>query len=57
VVIPAEARRDFGMKEGEMLLVIAGRRRRGLTLVKAEYIEEFAHRLLAEIEEGEKGKP
>ncbi len=51
-MIPVEARKDLGLQTGDMLLIIAGRRRRGLTLVKADAMKEFAEKLLAEIEEG-----
>jgi AbrB family looped-hinge helix DNA binding protein len=56
VVIPAEARKDYDMKTGDLLLVMSGRRKRGLTLVKSDEMKDFAQRLLAEIEEGGKRK-
>ena len=54
LVIPVEARKEYGINSGDLLLVMAGRRRRGLMLVKADEMHEFARRLLAEIEEGSK---
>jgi AbrB family looped-hinge helix DNA binding protein len=46
VVIPSKARKDFNIKPGDLLLVVAGRNRRGIAMVKAEAMKEFASRIL-----------
>jgi AbrB family looped-hinge helix DNA binding protein len=46
VVIPSDARKDFKIKPGDLLLVITGRNRRGLTMVKADAMKDFATRIL-----------
>jgi AbrB family looped-hinge helix DNA binding protein len=46
VVIPVKARKDFNIKPGDLLLVVAGRKRRGITMVKADAMREFASRVL-----------
>ncbi len=46
VVIPSKARRDFDIKPGDLLLVVAGRNRRGIAMVKADVMREFAARVL-----------
>ena len=46
VVIPAEARKDFNIKPGDLLLVVAGKNRRGIAMVKADAMREFASRVL-----------
>jgi len=51
VVIPSKARRDFNIKPGDLLLVLAGRNRRGLAMVKADAMREFATRLMKGLEE------
>lgn len=53
VVIPSKAREDFNIKPGDLLLVIAGRRRGGLALVKADAMKEFATRILRGLEKVE----
>lgn len=50
VVIPSKAREDFNIKPGDLLLVVAGRRRGGLGLVKADAMKEFATRILKGLE-------
>jgi AbrB family looped-hinge helix DNA binding protein len=50
VVIPSKARKDFDIKPGELLLVLAGRNRRGITMVKTDAIKEFASRVLKGLE-------
>jgi AbrB family looped-hinge helix DNA binding protein len=56
VVIPSKARKDFNIKPGDLLLVIAGRNRRGIAMVKADAMREFATRIMRGLEEvtGEK---
>jgi AbrB family looped-hinge helix DNA binding protein len=46
VVIPAKARKDFNIRPGDLLLVVAGRNRRGIAMVKADAMREFASRVL-----------
>ncbi len=46
VVIPAEARKDFNIKPGDLLLVVAGKNRRGITMVKADAMRQLASRVL-----------
>jgi AbrB family looped-hinge helix DNA binding protein len=45
VVIPKEARELFDIKPGDILLVL-GDLERGIALVKADAIQEFARRIL-----------
>jgi len=51
VVIPSKARKDFKIKPGDLLLVIAGKNRRGIAMVKADMMREFAARILRGLEE------
>ena len=51
VVIPSKARKDFKIKPGDLLLVIAGKNRRGIAMVKADMMREFATRILRGLEE------
>ena len=51
VVIPAEARKDFNIKPGDLLLVLAGRNRRGIVMVKTDAMREFASRVLRGLEQ------
>jgi AbrB family looped-hinge helix DNA binding protein len=50
IVIPARARKDFNIKPADLLLVVAGKNRRGITLVKADAMREFASRVLEGLE-------
>jgi AbrB family looped-hinge helix DNA binding protein len=50
IVIPSEARKDFNITPGDLLLVVTGPRRRGLTLIKADSMKEFLERLMRELE-------
>ena len=45
VVIPKEAREIFGIRQGDILLVL-GDVERGIALVKADALQEFARRIL-----------
>jgi len=45
IVIPKEAREIFGIVQGDILLVL-GDTERGLALVKADKIQEFARQIL-----------
>jgi len=51
VVIPARARKDFNIKPGDLLLVVAGRKRRGIAMVKTDAMREFASRVLKGLEQ------
>jgi|SRR5579884_3753818 len=41
IVIPAQARRDFGIETGEKLLIMGRARKPGLLLCKIEALREF----------------
>jgi len=56
VVIPSKARKDFDIKPGDLLLVVAGRNRRGIAMVKADVMREFAARVLKGLEESSEEK-
>jgi AbrB family looped-hinge helix DNA binding protein len=45
IVIPKEAREIFGIRQGDILLVL-GDMERGIALVKAEALQEFARKIL-----------
>jgi AbrB family looped-hinge helix DNA binding protein len=51
IVIPSKARKELNIKSGDLLLVMAGKNRRGLALVKAEMIREFANRIMHGLED------
>jgi AbrB family looped-hinge helix DNA binding protein len=51
VVIPVKARKDFDIKPGDLLLVVAGKKRRGIAIVKADAMREFASRVLKGLEQ------
>jgi len=51
IVIPSKARKDLDIKPGDLLLVMAGKNRRGLGLVKAEMVREFANRIMRGLED------
>jgi len=51
VVIPSEARRDLNIKPGDRLLVMSGRNKRGIAMVKADAMREFVNRLMRGLEE------
>jgi len=50
VVIPAQARKELYIKPGDLLLVMTGRNRRGLTLVKADAMRELAEKIMQGLE-------
>jgi AbrB family looped-hinge helix DNA binding protein len=56
IVIPSKARKDFNIKPGDLMLVITGRNRRGLTMVKADAIKDFATRILKSLNETDEEK-
>jgi AbrB family looped-hinge helix DNA binding protein len=45
IVIPVEARNNFGIKAGDKLVVI-GSDNRGIILLKADKLKEFAEKIL-----------
>ncbi|MEM3608744.1 MAG: AbrB/MazE/SpoVT family DNA-binding domain-containing protein [Candidatus Bathyarchaeia archaeon] len=51
VVIPSKARRELNIKPGDLLLVVAGRNRRSIALVKADAMREFATRIMRGLEQ------
>jgi AbrB family looped-hinge helix DNA binding protein len=50
VVIPSKARKDFNIKPGDLLLVVAGKNRHGIAMVKADAMKEFASKVLKGLE-------
>jgi AbrB family looped-hinge helix DNA binding protein len=57
VVIPAEARKELDIKPGDLLFVMAGRNRRGIAMVKADTMKEFAEKIMQGLEVTEEEKP
>ena len=53
IVIPKEARDMLGIKPGDTMLVLQGKRH-GIMIVKADLIKEFARKILEGIENGSK---
>jgi AbrB family looped-hinge helix DNA binding protein len=51
VVIPSQARKDLNIKPGDLLLVMAGKNKRGLAMVKADVMREFANRIMHGLED------
>jgi AbrB family looped-hinge helix DNA binding protein len=51
IVIPSEARKDFNIRPGDLLLVVSGRNRRGIAIVKADTMREFASKVLKGLEQ------
>ena len=52
IVIPKEAREIFGIKPGDLLLVI-GEEGRGLTILKADDVRELVHKILDQMDKTE----
>jgi AbrB family looped-hinge helix DNA binding protein len=50
MVIPSEARKELDIKPGDLLFVMAGRNRRGLTIVKADAMRELAEKIMQGLE-------
>ena len=50
VVIPADARKELDIKSGDHLLVMSGRNRRGITMVKADALRELAEKIMQGLE-------
>ena len=57
VVIPAEARKELEIKPGDLLFVMTGRNRIGLTLVKADVMRELAERITQGLEVAKEEAP
>lgn len=59
IVIPKEARDQFEIKPGDMLIVV-GEAKKGIALVKASAMKDFALKILGVLgeagEEGRRGK-
>jgi AbrB family looped-hinge helix DNA binding protein len=53
VVIPAEARKELDIKPGDLLFVMAGRNRRGITMVKADAMRDLAEKIMLGLEGAE----
>ena len=51
VVIPSQARKDLNIKPGDLLLVMAGKNKRGIAMVKADAMREFANRIMLGLED------
>ena len=51
VVIPSKARKDLNIKPGDLLLVMTGKNKRGLGMVKADMMREYVNRLMRGLEE------
>lgn len=46
IVIPKDAREQYNLNPGDTLLVIGDEEKRGLALVKADFLESFALQIL-----------
>jgi AbrB family looped-hinge helix DNA binding protein len=57
VVIPAEARKELDIKPGDLLFVLAGRNRRGVAMVKADAMKEFAEKIMHGLEGSQEPGP
>ncbi|MBU1159043.1 MAG: AbrB/MazE/SpoVT family DNA-binding domain-containing protein [Candidatus Thermoplasmatota archaeon] len=45
VVIPAEARKEFGIKTGDLMLVIGTPMKDGIALIRAEAVQEMISKI------------
>ncbi len=50
IVIPKEAREQFNIKPGDSLIVF-GRRKRGIALVKADIMNNFMMKIFGDLED------
>ncbi|MGO8805662.1 MAG: AbrB/MazE/SpoVT family DNA-binding domain-containing protein [Candidatus Bathyarchaeia archaeon] len=50
IVIPANARKELDINPGDLLFVMTSRNHRGLTMVKADAMREFAEKIMQELE-------
>jgi AbrB family looped-hinge helix DNA binding protein len=51
VVIPSQARKDLNIKPGDLLLVMAGKNKRGIAMIKADAMREFANKIMRGLED------
>ncbi|MGA2876884.1 MAG: AbrB/MazE/SpoVT family DNA-binding domain-containing protein [Nitrososphaerales archaeon] len=51
VVIPANARKELDIKSGDLLFVVTGKNRRGLTMVKADMMRDLAEKIMQGFED------
>lgn len=56
VVIPADAREEFGIKPGDRLYVVGSPAKAAMVLIKEDQMEEFINRLSLNIEKLKKYK-
>ena len=57
VVIPADARKDLNIKQGDLLLVMSGKDQKGIAMVKADVMREFAQKLIHGLEPAQEKEP
>jgi AbrB family looped-hinge helix DNA binding protein len=57
VVIPVEARKELDIKPGDLLFVMSGRNRRGIAMVKADAMKEFAEKIMQGLEVTDQENP
>ncbi|MFB3889505.1 MAG: AbrB/MazE/SpoVT family DNA-binding domain-containing protein [Candidatus Bathyarchaeia archaeon] len=50
VVIPSEARRDLNIQPGDVLLVLSGKNRRGIVMIKADEVQSLVNRIVSGLE-------
>jgi len=50
IVIPAEARKELGIKPGDLLFVMSGRNRRGIAMIKADAMRALAEKIMQGLE-------
>jgi AbrB family looped-hinge helix DNA binding protein len=50
VVIPVDARKELDIKTGDLLFVMSGRNKRGITMVKADAMKELAEKIMQGLE-------
>ena len=51
VVIPSKARKELGIKSGDLLLVMSGKNKHGLAMVKTDMMREIVNRIMHGLEE------
>ena len=56
VVIPVVARKELDIKTGDLLFVMSGRNKRGITMVKADAMKELAEKIMQGLEMPEEKK-
>ena len=49
IVIPADARQEMDIKQGDKLLIFSGMRGGALNVIKAEQVSEFVSRAMARL--------